>query len=504
MSGPQVVNYEPAGPVIRRFMQSDAFVRILVGPLGSGKTTAAVIEILRRAALQAPGPDGVRRSRWAIVRNTFSDLKTTTIKSWSQWCPPQFGKLTMGTSPIVHSIMAAGLDLEVFFLPLDSEDDVRKLLSLELTGLWIDEAREIPKAILDAATGRVGRYPGKLQGGCTWSGVIATSNPSDTESWLYKLAANPPEGYEVFRQPGGLTAEAENLANLPPNCYQRIAVGKDAEWLKVYVGGEFGFLVEGKPVYPNWRDSVHVAPEPIQPVPTMGLAIGADFGLTPCAIIGQALPDGRIVILDELVTEDTGIVRFADLLTRYMAQHYPGFDVVGAWGDPAGTARGGHDERTVFDILNERTPWRWRPAPTNEVTLRIESVSHALGRMVDGRPGFLLSPTCATLRKGFCGGYHFKQVRSGNGATFHEVPAKNAFSHPHDALQYLVLGMGGAVAVLNKAARSQRRSGGHRAIGVDYDTLNPGDASVQPERGPLCGNGRPAHLRQREARTIRD
>ena len=40
------------------------------------------------------------------------------------------------------------LDLEVIFLALDRPEDVKKLLSLELTGIWINEAREIPKVLL--------------------------------------------------------------------------------------------------------------------------------------------------------------------------------------------------------------------------------------------------------------------------------------------------------------------------------------------------------------------
>jgi len=35
----------------------------------SGKSSACVMELIRRASLQEPGPDGIRRSRWAVVRN---------------------------------------------------------------------------------------------------------------------------------------------------------------------------------------------------------------------------------------------------------------------------------------------------------------------------------------------------------------------------------------------------------------------------------------------------
>lgn len=486
------VTFIPSGPVIKAWMEDDdSFVKALIGPLGSGKTSAAVVEILRRSMGQAPGPDGVRRVRVACIRNTFADLKTTTIKSWLQWCPPQFGKLTMGGSPIIHHITTPDLDLEVLFIPLDDATDVRKLLSLELSFAWIDEAREIPREVLDALTGRVGRYPSRIQGGCTWSGVLLTSNPSDTESWLYKVATDTPEGWKCYRQPSGRSNLAENLDNLPLNYYQRMISGKDPEWVKVYVDGEFGFVIEGQPVYPSFRDTTHVPAEPVAPLPGLGLTIGADWGLTPAAVICQQFPDGRILVVDEFVCEDSGIVRFAESLTAYMRRNYPDHQVTAAIGDPAGTSRG-PDERTIFEIMNQRTPWRWKPAHTNDPTLRIEAVSAALGRMVDGKPGFMLNPRCAMLRKGFSGGYHFKKVATGNGTTFHESPNKNQYSHPHDALQYAVLGMGGAEAVLN---REQRRQGqGSIAPGTDRPVFRENFIPEQRGPGVIWSCGRPAHL----------
>ncbi len=330
--------------------------------------------------------------------------------------------------------------------------------------------------------------------GCLWSGIMLTSNPSDTESWMYALASNPPEGYAVFRQPSGRGPNAENLENLPNGYYQRIAAGKDAEWIKVFIDGEFGFVIEGKPVYPSWRDSVHVPAQRIEPLPGIGLTLGADWGLTPACAILQEWPDGRIVCLDELVTEDSGIVRFAQALSRYIQHNYPNHTVTKAVGDPAGDARGA-DERTVFEIMRQHTPWHWRPAPgDNDVTIRIEAVSAALNRMVDGRPGFQLNPSCGTLRKGFSGGYHHQKIQAGNGTTFHETPRKNQYSHIQDALQYGVLACSGADAVLNRDKSRQNRS--RMADNIDFDVLNQGTTDSRREN-VVWGSGRPAHLENR-------
>ena len=70
------------------FMNSDAKMRVLMGPVGSGKSVASCFEIVRRASQQAPGQDGVRRSRAAVVRETVRQLTDTTIKTFLDWFPP--------------------------------------------------------------------------------------------------------------------------------------------------------------------------------------------------------------------------------------------------------------------------------------------------------------------------------------------------------------------------------------------------------------------------------
>lgn len=461
---PQVVKYEPAGKVSQKFLEDPSFVRGIMGPIGSGKSTACAIEILRRAQMQTPSADNVRRTRWAIIRNSYPELKTTTLKTWGDWCPTRYGRLTMD-SPILHHVKVPpgedgtpGLDMEVLFLALDREDDARKLLSLELTGAWVNEAREVPKGIIDALTGRVGRYPSKSQGGASWSGIVMDTNPPDDQSWWYKYAEEEtPEGWKFFKQPSGDSKQAENVKNLPTDYYKRIRAGKDPDWVKVYVDGEYGFVTEGKAVYPMYRDRVHASPTALQPVERLPLLIGVDFGLTPAAVIGQRLTSGRWLILDEFVTENCGVIRFAENLKLHIARHYPEFQVGAGWGDPAGTARHA-DERTSFEIMKTYTGWMWRPAPgENDPVMRLEVVKAALNRLVDGEPGLLISPKAVTIRKGFAGGYHYKFMKTLSGTRVFEQPAKNAFSHPHDALQYLLLGEGEHDVVLGKTNRRHSR-----------------------------------------------
>ncbi len=468
------ITYAPPGPVSRAFMLSDAFFRGLMGPFGSGKSTVCVMEILRRAKQQRPGPDGIRRSRWAVVRNTYPELRTTTIKTWHQWVPPTIGRW-VDTGPPTHHIQEGDLDLEVIFVSLDRPQDVAKLLGMELTGAWVDEAREVPKAVIDGLTGRVGRYPSSTMGGVSWSGIICSTNPPDNDHWWYKLAEETkPLGWAFFRQPGGLDPDAENLDWLTQtpetlalpmghairraqgrSYYERQVAGKDPDWVKVYVDGDYGFVRDGKPIYPEYRDALHC--KEFNLLPGVPIHIGIDFGLTPAAVFGQRTAMGQWRWHSELVTEDMGAKRFAELLRQAMHERYPGFQFASITGDPAGDIRAQTDEITPFLILRAAgVPAT--PAGTNDFIRRRESVASCLSRLIDGEPGLLVHPQCKMLRKGMAGGYNYKRLQVTGEERFRNEPDKNQYSHVCEAGQYMLVGGGEAKTLVRRDRPAHRQA----------------------------------------------
>ena len=462
------LNYKPDGDTIKQFMKDQSFFRGLRGPVGSGKSVSCCIEILRRALEQKVGEDGKRKSRWAVIRNTNPQLKTTTIKTWLDWFPEdEWGKFAWSV-PYTHHIKKGELDLEVIFLALDRPEDVKKLLSLELTGVWINEAREIPKSIIDATTMRVGRYPSMRDGGPSWYGVIADTNPPDTDHWWSILAGESvmpdyitkqeakmlvkPDNWIFYNQPPAMleikdkeghldryedNKDRENGKNLTHAYYSNIIRGKTKSWIDVYVLNKLGQIEDGKPVYEMFRRDVHVAKSDVAIMKDTSIYVGIDFGLTPACVFGQRVR-GRWLIIDELVAEDMGILRFSDLMKQKMAEYLPRNFVI--FGDPAGDHRAQTDESTPFQILRGRGITA-RPAPSNDVMLRLESVNVTLSRMVDGESGILIDPKCINIIKGFDGGYNYRRMQV-SGERYEDKPNKNRFSHIHDALQYMLLGAG--------------------------------------------------------------
>jgi len=447
-----------APPTIASFMVCPAFYRGLMGPVGSGKSSGCCVELLHRAFAQAPGPDGVRRTRFAVVRNTYRELRDTTVRTWLHWVPEEdFGPF--GWTDLAHHLRLAhpkgGLvDAEVLFRALDRPQDVKKLLSLELTGAWFNEAREMPLTLVEAMGDRVERFPAAKDGGCTWAGVIMDTNPPDADHWWHRLAEETrPAHWAFFTQPGGVleraaapgkepvfvpNPRAENLDNLAPQFYEKRVSGKSAAHVRVYYCARYGFVQDGRPVYPEFDEARHVARTELAAAKELPLLVGLDFGLTPAAAIGQRLPDGRWVILDELVATDMGMLRFAEELKRLLETRYAGLTPHIA-GDPAGVARAQTDERTPFDILRA-AGLDARPATTNDPLLRREAVAAALARDVDGRPGLVVNARCRVLIKGMAGAWNHRRVQIAGQARYVDTPDKNRYSHICEAAQYLLAG----------------------------------------------------------------
>ena len=434
-----------ATPTGSKFHKSDAFVRLIMGPIGSGKSVACCWEVFRKACAQTPWIDGVRRSRWVIVRNTYRELIDTTINTYNDW----FGELGYWLKKDMKHIVRMPLEdgtiveYEVLFRALDKPDDIKKLLSLELTGGFLNECREIPKAVLDMLIGRVGRYPSKMQGGASWWGVIMDTNPPDSDHWIHNLFEEDlPEEFAIFHQPSGTSPEAENIANLPAKYYERMSHGKDPEWIKVYVHGEYGFVTDGIPVVPEFHAHVHVAKEQIpfdKRLCDNVLHIGVDFGRTPAATFGMEV-NGQMRIIDELVTFGVSATHFSKLLRERIKGFYPNAEVIGT-GDPAGENPGEQIDDTCIQILqNAGIPIDG--AYTNNFTLRREAVSIPLTELnMQGEPNLIVSPNCTNLIKGMNGGYKYKRMQV-SGERFALKPDKNKYSHVCESLQYLMLGAG--------------------------------------------------------------
>jgi len=462
------INYV-SEPTLTKFHKSDAFYRCVRGPVRSGKSTGMCVEIMKRAMEQKVGPGNVRRSRWVVVRNTYRELEDTTLNTWLMWFPEAvFGSFNRRT--MTHVLQFNDIYCEVMFRALDRPDDVKKLLSLEVTGAWINEAREVPKAIVDVLGDRVEQYPPKMDEGVTWGGVFLDTNAPDEDHWWFEFEANPPRDWKFFVQPGALkevregifkaNPKAENIKNLNAghNYYLKRMGGKKDSYIRVYYCNQFGFVEEGRRVHPEYSDAAHCSPSPLIPNPEHQVVVGLDYGLTPAAAFFSRRPSGQWWLFHEITTEKVGIKNFGQMcLLPYYLSTLKDFDNVSYYGDTWGNTAGQNDKRTPGMILETIGFNIEHPSIEGGTTIRREALAAPLERMIDGEPGLLIDPSCKAIRKGLSSKYVYKRLKVSGDEKFQEKPDKNWWSHVCEAAEHGMWGAGEGKALIRKPRKKTNR-----------------------------------------------
>ncbi len=452
---------QPQGQVLQDYADCRSSRSFIMGPLGSGKTIQTCLKIFELMCEQEPVKQkdhrnyNVRLSRWFAIRNTYSELTSTTIKDWLE-CHGDLGPFKMGSKEPPHQKLnfmledGTSVKAEIYFIAFDRPDHVKKARGLQGTGAWLNEIKELSKSVVDMMDLRIGRYPSNKEGATpTWFGMIGDTNAPDDEHWYYKFAEEAkPEGWVFHRQPGGLIQEndtfvvnpnAENLKNLPPNYYERGRHGKAEDWIKVNLCNEYGYVVDGKPVHPRYVDSIHCV-DSFDPDPAVEVVLGFDFGRTPACALIQRGEFGRWYCFDEFVSTDMSAVTFGSELKRYLDKEYSDFKFKG-WGDPSGGRGGEATDDTAHQMIRDNG-LPCSPTQSNKSIHRRSALEIPMTETcMDGKPRFFLTDNCKTIRKGLKGGFCYRRIMV-SGEKYSEEPDKNQFSHPVEALEYALQGEG--------------------------------------------------------------
>ncbi len=450
-----------ASPTVALFMANAEFIRFVLGPVGSGKTTGVMFEVFRRACEQARGPDGKRRTRFVIVRNTLSQMKQTVLKDIEMWLGPV---AHFKSSENVVEIRAGDVHSDWYMIPLDDPANQQRLLSLQLTGAWLNEFIEIDPDLIPPIAGRLNRFPSAAQGGATWSGIIGDSNmPNAGSRWHELLDVNVPQDWSVNVQPGGMEPNAENLnylaqteatLKLPLDHPQRLAQGRSyyerllrqhaGNWIKRYVHAQYGDDPDGTAVFrESFNKDFHVSKEKVIPSIGIPLTIGQDFGRNPCALITQLDHRGRLLVLKEIISVNMGLeLHIAQNLRPILNsdERFINKRIIMV-GDPAGTAKNDHSELDSFQVL-EQNGFDAFPASTNLIDPRLAAVEAALVQAPGGRPMVVIDPEgCPNLVAALHNKYLFAKRRDGETRNLPEK--KHPWSDIADCFQYVCLSVQG-------------------------------------------------------------
>lgn len=435
-----------ASPTISKFAALNSRIQLLLGPIGGGKTTGVLMKTLALAHRQAPNANGERKTRWGVARNTRPQLRDSVLKTVFDWLPPDgkriiwresdnalFLNLPLPDGTVVRS--------EYLFRPLDTAEDAQRLLSVEYTGVWLSEFREIPLQLLTDALSRTGRYPSRADcpTGPTWYGVLGESNmPVRGSEWYNFMEVNPPPNLTVLKQPSALSPFAENTEHLPPDYYTQHLETASKRWIQAHITCEYPDSLDGKAVYGQSFDaSRHVSKAPLRPIIGATVLMGVDQGRNPAAVFGQLDPNGRLRLLGEVFASDCGMEKFCrEYLRPYVSTHFAGAPILAVI-DPAGLSRNDVNDVTPADVLRQNG-FKVVPAPTNKIDRRIEAVE----KFMLLHDGFIVDGTkCPQLVDGLANSYRFRLKSTGEAE---ETPEKrHPISDIQDALQYLALQAGG-------------------------------------------------------------
>lgn len=453
-----------------------------MGPIGSGKTTGCLLEFLRRAVRQKPSPiDNIRYTRFIAMRDTYRNLERTTIPSWLDWVPKEAGSWKGGSSGepgihIIHQKMRDGTEfhLEVRFLAVQDADLEDVFRGFPVTGVFINEGDRLPTDVIHLARQRAGRYPPQKHGGASWRGVWCDFNAPNFEDEFDEYFGITDETLRApnigfFRQPGGRDPDAENIENLPSDYYEELMVGMPDYWVARMIDNKLGHSRTGKPVFPEFSSTFHVAKHSIAPIKGREIVVGADAGRTPAAIFMQKDSEGQIRCLREFICEDVGAQAFGELLADFAAENFPdhydlsdreGRPLMRGVGDPAAdnpTETSNKDDDAWLEIVSRASGIRFKPAKTNKLTIRLEALRQLLMKPIKiaDKPAIIFSREMRILKKALAYGYIYAKRKISGPAIYNEIPDKHGWaSHPVDAAIYAIMELSGLAEIMGRPKRA--------------------------------------------------
>lgn len=471
--------YEPDGKVLSEYFWDRSRLSVIQGPQGSGTSTASAMKLWAIACEQEPDWDGVRRTNWWIVRETFPLHREGILKTtWPLWFSEEEWGAMVKTEPMRHVLRKAHpsgdgttVEAQITFVAIRDEIEAeRQVPSVELTGFFYNEGQFQSLRVITLLLGRTGRYPSKKNGpGATWWGGFVDLNAPEEGHWIPYMRGDvpippdwsddmrrqyeKPDNWTFFVQPPGLIEKvvdgrtvyepnpaAENQRWLKERYIDKIG-GWDRDQIDRLILNKVGLTKSGKAVYPTYSARDHTYDDDRDPIPGLPIVVGLDFGRDPAAVFCQQR-NGGWHVLSELIGSNEAAVDFAPRVARHLAQRYPGF-AANYWGDPRGQDGTQVSNVTAYDVFAAHG-MRVVPATTdNNPELRRSAVTGVLNR----REGLRINMSCLTLKGGLAGGYHYRAIKGLNG-TYAEKPVKNAFSHAVEALENAILGGGEGYAMI--------------------------------------------------------
>lgn len=476
------------------------------GPVESGKTTAMIGKLYKMMCTMPRCKDGIRRSKFLVVRPTYGELLETVVADWLGWFPEEMYGTFKWSEPYRHNMKFLDVECEILFMAFmdASETVLRKLRSTQFTAAWVNEGQYCPLRLFTEIIDRTGRYPQKAD--CpNWDrrkrAFLDNNAPPAHAHWIrymrgdiplpaempddQKMAYKRPAHWKFYKQPPAvleikdpgtgelkgyeLNPKAENLQWMGDTAYLGNIAGKPRD----QIDRDFRNITRpsrsGTPRYPMFQREYHVASSPISPNEGRPLILGMDFGLTPGVVFEQVI-DGRWYTLWEHVSDNEGAEELAISIKRILSERFSFYREVGlsAWGDPQGGWRGASSSRstnTSFAILRAQGIPVKHPAKKDRPELRMNIGRKLLREGINQGPKVLIDPRCVRLIEALDGGATMVTRNTPDGITVQEQLVKNQHSHICEAWEYPKWGYGEGQDMVRGPEGSRGRGKVTRTLG---------------------------------------
>ncbi len=481
---PSVTQYE--------FIKSPVLENCFMGPRGEGKTDGGIMGMTSHATLI---PKQFRPIPWAIIRDTWKNLERTTYRSFMYPTNPQSlayqlrGRIQErdGGRQLKLVDSKGNVIWVAFLFGMDSPDDLNQLLSMQLGGLWVEEAAPAMQEDIGAGiaeevwtlgmtslrhtimtdkavdflkmiggqTGVKRLSPSELKEGLSLGALVRTiggdivslnrrgqltmNYPSEDHWTWVRFYEEGGEDRALFRIPKGENVHIDDQYR--DNMARSLSGRQDL--LDRLVEGRPAHVQIGVAVTPEYHETMNGGPwhrsgKDLSPMPNTPVFRFWDGDLHPACVFAQITPRGKFMVTDTLrgIATGMGMKQFLDTQVKpLIAQRY--YDVK-KWrdlGDPTLRDRDPSDStQTAAGIIEkelntfyEGGVLRWGP--------RKEALKDLLTRtLANGEPMFVVSKHEKLLHRALSGGWHYNRTASGK--VTDEPDNFDINSHPASGLSH--------------------------------------------------------------------
>lgn len=500
------------GPISDRFLQSDALVASIVGPVGSAKSLTMLRKMLRLGKKQRGVFDerhGVfrRKARCGIIRDTYPNVEKHILPSWFRIVPQEMGEFSM-KQPYSHRFTATlakdadgrptdVLDMEMEFRAIGKGSAEEACRGWEVNGVGCDEFDLLPEDLVPYLSGRIGRFSDLDPTLVVDPQINLSTNMPVVDTYHYKLVMDETLGeglddetlaalgkrklIETFIQPGGLDPKAENIHNLPGGrgyYLLQAALNKHKPgYVDRMIHNKPVPMLHGQPVYASFDFNAHRVDD-IEYDKRRKLIIGVDQGLFAAAVFTQRTIMGEFRVLDEVVLKaevgqhlrKVGPTAFGKMVRQRLLERFPDIraDQIRVVLDPAAFAAADREDSELDWVLpfQEALGFKAHRAKSNSEQLRLEAVRRAQAE----NGGYQVDKRCKHLIAAHAGGYHYRKTDTQDGETKSSPEiADTIYTHVCDAEQYAALE--GEHVVNDIRGRPRRAPGTRVTIDSGYNEL---------------------------------